>query len=673
MKHTRKLIALLLSIALCLSIALPTLAVSENNTLGITFSASLDKATIQKSSEAQTVVMTLSANQAFKMDGIGFTVIQDSPIEVVSVTGIDFSTTDGDLANGKFGWSSSDSENVTGIQDIANITFTVPANTEADTYTLGVSNLEITSDYGDAWESSASASTTLTITDGSVPASGYIASVSAASQATVDDTVYVTVEANKAFAASELTLTYDSALLTYDSSKSTLNGATVDSAADGTLALADYGTEQSSYKFAFTAIKDGTAAVALTSAKFGTGESAATSDLTEAAISPASASIAIAKKSHTVTLPSDVNGPLFSGNSAVDDGATYTFTVTNPYYDYSVSATIDGQKATINNLGNGNYTVENVTGTLVISGERMPKEYTVTISGETASNSGGKATYTQPYSFVLLPDLAAGTTAGYTYKLTSVTIGGAAYTGYSVTDKTYTIPGTAITGDIVITITKTPVAANQFAVSVDGTGAGDAAVVKTPVNKNESASITLTKDAKYNYAVTAKMGETAAEVASSGNTYTVANVTAPVVFTVVKTLDTSSVATTDYLTQDGTGKNLVTIGGAKLSGQVYTYKGTNMFWSEKYNAYCTVVDKGVTVTAADFALVAGDAVNVVYTGDVNKTGKIDANDAQLVYNIYNVENITDAVTVEKYLRADMNGSMRIDVSDATAIINTVLN
>ena len=64
-----------------------------------------------------------------------------------------------------------------------------------------------------------------------------------------------------------------------------------------------------------------------------------------------------------------------------------------------------------------------------------------------------------------------------------------------------------------------------------------------------------------------------------------------------------------------------------------------------------------------------------YGMDVNKTGKIDASDAQLVYNMYNAMYAgTDAdVTVEKYLRADVNHDGKVTVEDAAAIIAGILS
>jgi len=59
---------------------------------------------------------------------------------------------------------------------------------------------------------------------------------------------------------------------------------------------------------------------------------------------------------------------------------------------------------------------------------------------------------------------------------------------------------------------------------------------------------------------------------------------------------------------------------------------------------------------------------------VNKTGKVDANDAQLVYNMYNTEysEFSTDVSMEKFLLADVNGDGSIASTDAVAIISEIL-
>ena len=56
-------------------------------------------------------------------------------------------------------------------------------------------------------------------------------------------------------------------------------------------------------------------------------------------------------------------------------------------------------------------------------------------------------------------------------------------------------------------------------------------------------------------------------------------------------------------------------------------------------------------------------------GDVNGTGLVDINDAQLVYNIYNAKyDSFDTTTMAMFLAADVNNSKTVDVKDAAAVV-----
>ena len=57
--------------------------------------------------------------------------------------------------------------------------------------------------------------------------------------------------------------------------------------------------------------------------------------------------------------------------------------------------------------------------------------------------------------------------------------------------------------------------------------------------------------------------------------------------------------------------------------------------------------------------------------DVNKSGDLDANDAQLIWNMYNNQysGFDDKVTPEKFMLADANHDGVLDTRDASVIIN----
>lgn len=116
----------------------------------------------------------------------------------------------------------------------------------------------------------------------------------------------------------------------------------------------------------------------------------------------------------------------------------------------------------------------------------------------------------------------------------------------------------------------------------------------------------------------------------------------------------------------------------QLFGKDSTYDNVKMFWSETYHAYCyLVIDVALSRedAAAMIGITEGNAEILTYDMDVNMTGKVDASDAQLTYNIYNALYSafdTDAA-MEKFLRADVNTDGKVNVEDAAAIISTILN
>ncbi len=137
--------------------------------MGVTFSASVDKPTLELSNKEQTVVLTFSADSPITVDGIWFNVVCDAPITIKAIQGngsnIIFTEDDYRMDAGIVGWSTPDAENLNGVTTIARITFSVPVGIEAGQYVVGVTNAELTSDYGEIWEESATALAVITVGD----------------------------------------------------------------------------------------------------------------------------------------------------------------------------------------------------------------------------------------------------------------------------------------------------------------------------------------------------------------------------------------------------------------------------------------------------------------------------------------------------------------------------
>lgn len=669
-------ISYLLCLTLCCSLCLPITAVGESNAFGITFSVSLNSPSLEISDTDQTVVMPLSASAPITLDGMAFTVTASDPLVFSGITNdltrLPLSNADANFDSGIVGTNSTDMENIENITDLAEITFTVPANTPAGSYTVGINSLELTKDYSEIWESGASASTTLTITDANAGDGSYTAGLSVEqTAATVGETVYVKVSANTEFAAAELSLTYPSALFAFDEGKSTLNEAKITDG-NGTISLADYGADQREYTFAFTAAAKGEATFSLISAAFSAAADAASNDLTPAGITAPSVSVQVKNQPHNVTL-----NALFNGPGSVEDGADYTFSAADSasaYYNYTVSATMGGQPASVINNGDGTYTVKNVTGALEISGSRTAKTYQITFStgsGVTGLPTDATIPYGTDYSFNLP------TKEHYSISVTSIKYASGTAVEYTLENGKVTILGTAITDNINVVIDQLQADA---VVTVEGNAAADAAGYVPYAEPGTAYTLTVSEDALYQYTVTAAVNGQAVTLTSGNGSYTIAasDVAAgTIVFTVNKVLKTAQITATQYLALDGTAIWLIQNPTAQLQGKVYQFRNVSMYWSAEYSAYCTLVVSAEKpeISAGDLKLIDGTTASIDYTAmDVNVSGTLDANDAQFVYNMYKstYSGITDEVTVEKYLRADVNGDAAVNTEDAAAIVAKIL-
>ncbi len=502
--------------------------------------------------------------------------------------------------------------------------------------------------------------------------------ITATSETAVGENVSVSINVtgDGTFNACELELTYDAEKLTFNKTASTLNGGEV-TVENGVLKLVDYGEAQKFgngiYILVFTAIKGGaeTTTIALTSAGFGTSASAETKNLAKV-IDYDALKVAIAIK-HAVKF--DTEG-IFAGETSVKSGENYTFSIegtTGAYYDYQTpTATMDGVEVSTEKIiynGDGTWTVENVTGDLVISGTRTPKTYKVTIDGAEVNS----ATYGEDYSFELPAGIAPGVEAGTKYSVDSVQIGGKDE-GWTEQDGIVTITGKLIIGEVVIKTKEIPVSPTMVTVTVNGNGAGEAKDNAKVANMNESYTLTLVPEAGYVYDVKAE----GFLVVKNGYSYRIDVKEENVIFTVTRTVDVESAKVSKYVSLgDSNTIWLVTIGNEKLADRVYTYDGQVMFWSERYNAYVTLVvsSEEPATTADKFDIIAGTATELLPDAyDVNMSGSVDANDAQLVWNMYNSQynEFTKTVPVEKFLLADVNGDKVVDTQDAAKIVIYIL-
>lgn len=472
--------------------------------------------------------------------------------------------------------------------------------------------------------------------------------------------------------AYDLTMTYDTDKLTYVSCAAADENAVVKEDVPGTIRVIGFGGDKTldtaAATLTFQAKGVGDAEVKLTAAKVDIGSQAVGNDAPAAFLLDDTTVIKVT--GYTVTL-----GEGLSGESTVAPGADYTFTATDAgNYDYVISATMGGETTTANDNGNGTYTIPGVTGNLVINATMTPKSYNVTVEGTGAGDvtAADKATYNTDYTFTVTED------GNYTYN-TTVTVGGKPYALGNPENGKYTIPGTDIKGDIVISVTKTVKPSSVVSVTKPDYVKGN-----DTATKGQDYDFTVEKEDGYDYSEpTVKVGGvdvTDKLVKKENGSYTIpgSTITGNITIEVTKTAAVA-VDVTEYITLNGKVMYLVTASGNFAEGQAAKYDGVSMFWSEKYNAYAYLVIsadnlEAVKAEAAGKVKVAeGTAAGTVdYTGDVNGTKVIDVNDAQLTYDMYNTKYSSfDVVSMLKFLNADVSGDKKVNTADATAIVNLI--
>ena len=489
--------------------------------------------------------------------------------------------------------------------------------------------------------------------------------------------VKITVKADKAavFNAYDLTVTYDAAVVNYDSyTAANTKDEVVVTAKNGTIRIQGYGPDKNvdtaPVTLVFTGKAIGSADVKITNAKVDIGEHAIAHDALDATVLDDTTVITVT--GYTV----DLDDGLTADSTVAENGVDYTFYPTDAdNYTYAVTYTVSGKTYTAAANADGSYTIpgEHITGNIALSATMTPKSYKVTVGGEDVSGSG-TATYNTPYTF------RVDKKAGYTYTI-SVLRGGKTYVDYTDNgDGSYTIPGTDINADFTITVTRTKVE-DTTTVEVEKpawvTGSSTA-------TKGQSYSFTVSKSEGYSYSavkVTVDGRDITNKVTSSGDTYTIPGdqVTGKIVISITRT-SALKVEVMPYITVDRERvMYLVTASGSFAEGYIAKYDGQSMYWSKEYNAYAWLVvsaDNLQTVkTDAEkkIAMAQGTAAGtVVYTGDVNGTGNIDINDAQLTYDLYNAKyDSFTSVSMQKFLNADVNHDKLVDVLDASAVVAAI--
>lgn len=480
----------------------------------------------------------------------------------------------------------------------------------------------------------------------------------------------------------------------YDAEKLTFMSATIGNSSEtpaiindnsdaGLLTIGGYGEPRSdsSIMLNFTVKAAGEATVKLVKAQMDVRANAAKDAQTASVPGGQSDTVTILCGGFPVVLPKCATGAAY-----VTENGDYTFTADSGY-NYDFSAAVDGKTVAIINNCDGSYTIKNVTGKLVISANSTPtvKTYAVTVEGDGYGDVSAltSATHGQEYTFTVTQ------AANYDYAV-AVTVNGLSVTctvsSSGSNAYTYTIPAASVTGSVVITVKKAPQSGTTQIV-LTGSGAADiwGDVTSYTVKSGEAFTFGISHQEGFDYTVTVMAGEETLTLQRNENasTYTIPGDYIKGGIIMVSITKTAQLALTvnaaEYVKLiNGNAVWLITaVPETKLPATKSLYYGdTAMFWSEKYEAYAwLLVGKG---TAADIAAAAKSAisvkgnstVSVSYGGDVNGTGRIDINDAQYIYDLYNTKH--SALDMEKFLRCDVNGDREVNVEDVRMVVSLLL-
>lgn len=562
---------------------------------------------------------------------------------------------------------------------IATVTFTATENITAENARIEVKT-EALPDYDTLKDNDVKLTgNIIDVTVKSSEAKGYTVSMGADKQVASGQIVEIPVtignnDGKNAYNAYDMTFSFDPTILTLNMEATSIEGYRV-IPGSGTVRIVRYGKAAElgdALTLNFTAAGQGQSAVKVTAAYVDTNTNAIELDAPAAIVLNGTTTITV--NGYTVTLPDDFTRTDATG-SVIEAGGNLTFVPKDPNYDYTVTVTVGGgETTTVSPDENGIYTVANVNGNVEVTSTKTPKTFTVTQGNDTTG--AATATYQTDYTFKLTP------ADGYVYKM-AVTIGGKAYTGFTaqVNDDgttTYTIPGADVTGNIVINSNKQVKPLETYKVTFAGTGAGDATGENT-VQEKANYTFTVAKQKNFEYTITATMGGKNVTITEGAdNTYTIANVTGDLVITIEKksTL-TMEVAVSEYVQMDNKTVFLVTVTGTPEEGKAFAYGDNVMYkttaYGENVYSWLVIVDKNevftVATAEANINQASATAEEVKQSYDVNETGVVDINDAQLTYDIYSGK-YTDfeKVSVRKFLRADVNLDKAVNSTDAVAVV-----
>lgn len=697
----KKIISVLLTLALVLSLVPAVFAADEP-----TFSLSADKET---AGAGDTVTLTVNFSNngtILEIGGLNFEIIYDEEAYTfVSATPAKAyrpyfapSSEGTSAGNGKLsvgGIITTTSAYPIELEDGELATYTFKANdvaAESASFKLDVKELNtLGTTPTPISNKTENGEITIPVTGGSVTPEGYSVSIPETKSVTTGETVEIPITiSGKDYNAYSMRIRYYTDVLELQNEAvnnegfrlSESKGTDTNKRPFSSITLIRYGEVAEpgvALTLKFTAKAQGTTDVTILNARVDERANSISFNAPDATITNGTTAVTVS--GYTVSLPDDFTRTGAEG-TVIMEGKDLTFVPKDPNYDYTVTVTVGGVAVTPTIGADGTYTVANVNGNVIVTSSKAAKSFNVTLGEDTTSDTT-TATYMTAYTFKLTP------VKDFVYNV-KVTIGDTDYTGFTAQKNddgttTYTIPGAAITGDIVINSNKKERDPYTFQVTFEGTGIGDVSNNATTVTENDSYSFTLTKKDGFDYTVSATMDGAAVELTvtvDTGNanvvTYSIAKVTGDLVITVNKASTLNmNVAVYNYVELNDKTVFLVTVTGTPTEGMAYAYGEKTMYkttaYGENVYSWLVIVDKGQEFTAdtakANIKEASATAEEMAPSYDVNETKTVDINDAQLVYDIYSGKyGDFDKVTVKKFLCADVNSDKIVDSTDAVAVV-----
>lgn len=529
-----------------------------------------------------------------------------------------------------------------------------------------------------------------------------------------------TYSASNTFNAYSFTVTYDTAKLRYKSIAPA--DAKVTELGNGELRIA--GTSHKAINGSDTAFKltfetftaVGEATVTVSDAKIDDKANAIDKDAPLAKTGNLTTTVTVG--GYSVTLPKG-----FEGEGSAAAGEDYIFNVTDGKA-YTVTATVDGISVPVTK-NDDSYTIEGryVTGKIVVAAKEKAMVTVKVTNPDKATiaglNDGKPVPEGEDVMFTVTSPLDKNPIA-YTVKVGEVEI---AASRVAIADQgkrkaytyTYTIPGSMVKGEsITVTVEQ---ATDSVALIKTGNGWDENVTLTYTADGKEKTltggtiptsatalTVTIKQNDKRNYTVQYKQnlanewmdfgepekkdGNLVYTYMGGFDKYTLSNGSFAVKIDYTEKADFAADEVVKYL-ELGTGESAKTMWLVLCSGKTNgyltcSYDGSTaapMYYSEKYQAWAYLVisgDDAETVKQNVSIMNVDESTGkktVDYSGDVNMTGGVDINDAQLIVNMYNADytGFAGNVTMEKFLRADMDGSKVVDNTDVLKIIAAVNN